>query len=85
MRWTGKKAIQLIEWVYGDVIFDRSPKYTKYVEYRNTHDPDYLKYDMIRQQAQKLLDTGHKIPYIADTLNVHFQLLYKWKSSGKLR
>lgn len=84
LRWTGKKAIQLIEWMYEDVIFDHSPKFNKYIQYRNTHNPNYLQYDVIRQQAQELLDAGCKIPYIASKLNVHFQLLYKWKSNGKL-
>ena len=83
-RWTGKKAIKLIDWVYSDNVFKYSPKYNKYISYRETHTPKYLEYDRICTSAQQLLNGGYCIMDISKILNVHFQLLYKWKASGKL-
>lgn len=83
-RWTGKKAIQLIDWVYSDNVFEESPKYNKYISYRESHTPKYLKYDVICNEAQELLNDGHSIMNVSKILDVHFQLLYKWKTNGRL-
>jgi hypothetical protein len=85
LRWTGKKAIKICNWIYANPIFKESKKYKKYIEYIETiHNNDiiYEKYDKLKKEARKLLNTGYSIKDIAIQLNMHFQLLYKWKKAG---
>lgn len=85
LRWTGKKAIQLCNWIYTNPVFKESKKYKKYIEYIETmHNNDirYEKYDKLKEEVKKLLIEGYSIKDIAIQLNMHFQLLYKWKKLG---
>jgi len=85
LRWTGKKAIDICNWIYANPIFKQSKKYKKYIEYIDTvHNMDirYEKYDKLKEKAKKLLIDGYSVKDIAIQLNMHFQLLYKWKKLG---
>lgn len=85
IRWTGKKAIQLCNWIYANPVFKESKKYKKYIEYIETiHNNNirYEKYDKLKEEAKKRIHDGYTIKNIATQLNIHFQLLYKWKKAG---
>jgi hypothetical protein len=84
IRWNGKKAIAFGKWLYSQPVFHDSPKLHKFNTYINNYIKPFHKYDSLKIEAQKLIDDGYDIMHIASILNMHFQLLYKWKSNGSL-
>lgn len=84
LRWNGKNSIKINNFIYTNPVFPQSPKLSKHIHYINTYSPDFIKYDRKLEEAKVLLKEGHSIIEIAKILGMHFQLLYKWKRSGKL-
>lgn len=84
LRWTGKKAVSIGNWIYGSPVYDDSPKYKKFLNYINTVTPDYVKYDEKKINAQKLLNDGYSVITTASMIDVPFQTIYYWIKKGVL-
>jgi hypothetical protein len=85
LKWTGRKALTLGEWLYETPSYDDSVKYLKYYNYVAEGDiPDFNKYDRIRSEIQSFLDTGHSVMDASMIVGVPFQSTYAWIKDGKL-
>lgn len=84
LRWTGRKAVSIGNWIYTSPVYDNSPKYKKFLGYINTITPDYVKYDIKKSKAQQLLNDGYSVKVTASMIEVPFQTIYKWIKKGVL-
>jgi len=84
LRWTGRKAVSIGNWIYASPVHEDSPKYKKFLGYINTITPDYAKYDIKKSKAQQLLNDGYSPITIASMIEVPFQSIYRWIKKGVL-
>jgi hypothetical protein len=79
IRWYGKKAIKFCEWVYSNNSLYEGYKQNKFMDYLKTHTPNFLKYEIKKEEVKKLLNDNIKVSEIVKITDIPFQTIYKWK------
>lgn len=84
IRWNGKKAIELCEWLFETEWLYKSYKYYKYKEYIETHTPRYVKYNKIKKVVYEMITNNISPKQISIETGIPFQTIYKWKKEWAL-
>lgn len=79
IRWYGKKSVKFCNWVYGNKYLYDSVKKNIFLNYLETHNPDYLKYELKKNDVKLLLNNSKKISEIVKITGIPFQTIYRWK------
>ncbi len=86
ISWNGSKAIIFLNWIFSYNKIYKGKKYLIFNEYMSKlyKNTEKYKYDKKRSNVKKILKKEKNIIKIAQTLNIPFQTIYKWKKKGLL-
>lgn len=82
IRWNGKKAIEISNWIYSTPNLFRGHKYRTIQTFIKNYKPKYLVYKPKREQAKKLYSKGItyiKLKDIGKKVGIHPRTIYQWR------
>ena len=80
LRWNGKNAVKIGEWIYSNVDLYSGYKCKAYQKYKINCNTRWLEYDALRKNVFDRLRSGIKVIDIANEFDLPFQTIYKWKN-----
>lgn len=79
LRFNGRKAWAVGEWIYGDESLYPSPKFCRYLDCVQNDRPLWLRNDERRQRVKDLLVAGHTLTETAKLTETDLTVICHWK------
>lgn len=83
--WNGRYALKFCEWLFSTPDLYLSYKYNIYKDYLlhiSIESPKFIKYPLLKQQAKRLYDEGHKVSFISQKIKIDSSTIYRWRGKN---
>jgi len=85
IKFLGKNGIEFSNWLWNNPIYVDSPKYKKYVEFKENYliNTKYYKYGLLNKKINNLLNKNIEPKIIAERLKINKRTVYNYKYNKK--